>query len=635
MTPPRIIVVGGGLSGLSAAHTIYLNGGNVLLLDKNSFFGGNSTKATSGINGALTRTQVDEKIGDSVRQFYEDTLKSARDKARPDLIKVLTYQSAAAVEWLQDVFNLDLTLVSRLGGHSFPRTHRGHDAKFPGMAITYALMQRLEELVESDPERVQVIKKAKVVSINKEGNTVTGLKYEFGGETHSVDGVVILATGGYAADFTEDSLLKKHRPDTYDLASTNGTHATGDGHKMLIAIGANDIDMDKVQVHPTGLVDPKDPGSKWKFLAAEALRGEGGLLLNGKGERFSDELGHRDYVSGEMWKQKEAGNWPIRLVLNSKASNVLDFHTRHYSGRGLMKKMTGQELAKEIGCSDAKLSETFKDYNEIADGKKKDPYGKKYFHNLPFDLNDNFHVAVMEPVLHFTMGGMEINDKAEVLGPEHKPFQALYACGELAGGVHGANRLGGSSLLGCVVYGRVAGASASQYLFKKLTAGGATGASQRLGQVSLHIDPNTPGKVSIEWGSGGSGASTSVGNSTTDSQAQKSAAPVIDANKSQDAGKKKDTNDISNFKVPEKEYSLEEVAKHNKKDDLWIAVKGIVMDVTNWLDEHPGGPQALFSHMGKDASEEFEMLHDDEVIPKYAADICIGRVKGQKIRLEY
>ncbi len=83
------------------------------------FFGGNSTKATSGINGALTRTQVDEKIGDSVKQFYDDTIKSARDKARPDLIKVLTYKSAAAVEWLQDVFNLDLTLVSRLGYVAF------------------------------------------------------------------------------------------------------------------------------------------------------------------------------------------------------------------------------------------------------------------------------------------------------------------------------------------------------------------------------------------------------------------------------------------------------------------------------------------------------------------------------------
>ncbi|KAJ4646823.1 Osmotic growth protein [Exophiala dermatitidis] len=500
-------------------------------------------------------------------------------------------------------------------GHSFPRTHRGHDAKFPGMAITYALMQRLEELCESDPERVQVIKKAKVTSLNHEGNLVTGVTYEYGGEKHSVDGVVILATGGYAADFGPDSLLKKHRPDTFDLSSTNGTHATGDGHKMLMAIGANDIDMDKVQVHPTGLVDPKDPHSKWKFLAAEALRGEGGILLNSDGQRFCDDLGHRDYVSGKMWEERDKGKWPIRLVLNSKASNVLDFHTRHYSGRGLMKKMTGRELAKEIGCGEEALDRQFKEYNAIAEGKKKDPWGKKYFHNMPFDINDTFHVAVMEPVLHFTMGGMEINDKAQVLNKEHKPFEALWACGELAGGVHGANRLGGSSLLGCVVYGRVAGASASQYLFQKLTAGGATGAAQRLGQISLHIDPNSPGKISVEWGSGSSGATGSSGGSggsagteTTAKQAQKTAAPVMDGNKSQDPGKKKEHNDISSFKVPEKEFSLEEIAKHNKKDDLWIAVKGVVMDVTNWLDEHPGGPQALFSHMGRDATEG-KLLH--------------------------
>ena len=130
-------------------------------------------------------------------------------------------------------------------------------------------MQRLEELVENDPERIQIIKKARVTKINKEGNKITGVTYEFGGEESSIDGVVVLATGGYAADFGESSLLKKHRPDTFGLASTNGTHATGDGLKMLMDIGGNGIDLDKVQVHPTGLVDPKDPGSKWKFLAAE------------------------------------------------------------------------------------------------------------------------------------------------------------------------------------------------------------------------------------------------------------------------------------------------------------------------------------------------------------------------------
>ncbi|KAL7267500.1 Osmotic growth protein [Rhizina undulata] len=621
---PRVIVVGGGLSGLSAAHTLYIAGANVLVLDKQGFFGGNSTKATSGINGALTRTQVDAGIQDSVKQFYDDTLKSARDKARPDLIKVLTYKSAAAVEWLQDVFNLDLTLVSRLGGHSQPRTHRGHDAKFPGMAITYALMQRLEDLAEAEPHRITIIKKARVTKLNKEGNTVTGLDYEFEGKTYTEKGPVILATGGYAADFSEDSMLKKYRPDVYGLATTNGTHATGDGQKMVMKIGGNGIDLDKVQVHPTGLVDPKDPDSKWKFLAAEALRGEGGLLLNANGDRFCDELGHRDYVSGEMFKNK----FPIRLVLNSKASKVLDFHTRHYSGRGLMKKMTGLELAKEIGCTPEHLQKVFQDYNDIAAGKKKDPYGKKFFHNGPLDINDDFHVALMQPVLHFTMGGVEIDDRSRVLNSEGKPFEGLYACGEIAGGVHGANRLGGSSLLGCVVYGRVAGDSASEYLFQQVLSGATStsSAAARLSQISLHIDPNTPGKVTVEWKTTGRSGEVPAAQTST-SAVHKDAAEGAEPAKAEKASKKA-------FSIPEKEFTLEEVAKHNKKDDVWVVVKGVVMDVTNFLEDHPGGVQAVLNFAGRDATEEFEMLHDDEVIPKYAPATVIGRIKGVTPKLD-
>lgn len=486
------------------------------------------------------------------------------------------------------------------------------------MAITYALMQRLEELAETEPERVQIIKKARVTSLNKEGNKVTGVQYEVNGETATAEGPVVLATGGYAADFGDTSLLKEHRPDTFGLATTNGSHATGDGQKMVMAIGGNGIDMDKVQVHPTGLVDPKDPGSKWKFLAAEALRGEGGLLLNADGDRFCDELGHRDYVSGMMWKEKDKGKFPIRLVLNSKASNTLDFHTRHYSGRGLMKKMSGKELAKEIGCTPDHLQKTFTTYNAIADGKQKDPWGKKFFHNLPLDINDTFHVSVMEPVLHFTMGGIEINDKAQVLNQSKQPFEGLYACGELAGGVHGANRLGGSSLLGCVVYGRVAGDSASNYLFQQALSGSA-GAAQRLGQISLHIDPSQPGKVSVEWANGATASTSSASQPTA---ATPSAEPA------------KASKPVKKFEIPEKEFTLEEVAKHNKKEDLWVVVKGVVMDLSNWLDEHPGGPQAIMNFMGRDATEEFEMLHDDEVIPKYAPEQVIGRVKGQEVTLE-
>jgi flavocytochrome c len=433
-------------------------------------------------------------------------------------------------------------------------------------------MERFEQLSESQPERAQLIKKARVTRINKEGNRAVGVVYELDGQEVTVDGPVILATGGYAADFTDNSLLKKHRPDVYDLATTNGQHATGDGQKMLMAIGANGVDMDKVQVHPTGLIDPKDPTSKWKFLAAEALRGEGGILINKHGRRFCDDLGHRDYVSGMMFKEKEKGNWPIRLVLNSKASNVLDFHTRHYSGRGLMKKMTGKELAAEIGCGEAALADSFADYNATGEGKKKDPWGKRFYPNMPLKVNDTFHVALMEPVLHFTMGGIEINDKAQVLNSTEKPFEGLFACGELAGGVHGANRLGGSSLLGCVVYGRVAGESAAKFHFQEALKGAGGAAASRLGQISLHIDPAQPGKFSVEWGAGG--ASTSGGAKAVQAATAAPAAPKADEPKG--------------FKVPDTEISLEEVAKHNKKEDLWIAVKGIVMDLTSWVNDHPG-----------------------------------------------
>lgn len=185
------------------------------------------------------------------------------------------------------------------------------------MVITYAQLERLEDLAESTPDRVKIVLKARVTRLITEEGVVTGVEYEKDGKKTSVKGPVILATGGYAADFSEDSLLKKYRPEYYNLSTTNGDHCTGDGHKMAFAIGANGIDMEKVQVHPTGLVDPKDPDAKVKFLAAEALRGVGGLLLDNEGQRFADELGHRDYVTGRIWD-----NGKVRLLLSPSSLGV-------------------------------------------------------------------------------------------------------------------------------------------------------------------------------------------------------------------------------------------------------------------------------------------------------------------------
>lgn len=169
---------------------------------------------------------------------------------------------------------------------------------------------------------------------------------------------------------------------------------------MAIAIGGKTINMEKVQVHPTGLVDPREPDAKVKFLAAEALRGVGGLLLQADGKRFCDELGHRDYVTGMMWKNK----FPIRLVLNTPAAKEIEWHCKHYVGRGLMKYFkNGEALAKEIGIPPAELQKTFDEYNQIAAGKVKDPWGKRFFHNVPITMDQDFHVAHMSPVLHYTM----------------------------------------------------------------------------------------------------------------------------------------------------------------------------------------------------------------------------------------
>jgi len=176
----QAIVVGGGLSGMSAANTVLENSGKVVLLDKSSFCGGNSTKATSGINGAGTVAQKSLNITDSIEIFTADTLKGGAK--RPEVAKVLCGNSGGDVNWLMEKFNLDLSLVSRMGGHSVPRCHRGKE-RFPGMTITYALIQMLEKVAESKKyDKARIITKARVVQLlmNKQGACV-GCMYEKGG----------------------------------------------------------------------------------------------------------------------------------------------------------------------------------------------------------------------------------------------------------------------------------------------------------------------------------------------------------------------------------------------------------------------------------------------------------------------
>merc|ERR1712224_788610 len=214
-----------------------------------------------------------------------------------------------------------------------------------GMTITYALIQMCENIAEKTG-RSKIVNKAEVFELICNGDAVVGCEYRTAGQVVKEFGPVVFASGGYGADFGSDSLLAKYRPDLLHLPTTNGEHCTGDAIKMGNAVGANSVDLEWVQVHPTGLVKPDDPDAKVKFLAAEALRGVGGLAFDANGKRFANELGRRDYVTGEMWKNKP----PFRLALNKAASDEIIWHCKHYTGRGVMKYYkTGEELAKDMG----------------------------------------------------------------------------------------------------------------------------------------------------------------------------------------------------------------------------------------------------------------------------------------------
>merc|ERR1712186_159245 len=402
----------------------------------------------------------------------------------PEVAKVLCYESGPGVDWLVDKFELDLSLIARLGGHSMPRTHRGKE-RFPGMTTTYALMQAFEKIAEVS-EKARIINKATVTKLLQANGGVVGCLWEKAGVETKEFGPVILCAGGFGADFGADSLLAKFRPDLLHLPTTNGEHCTGDALKMGEAIGAKTIDLEWVQVHPTGLVKPDDADAKIKFLAAEALRGVGGIVLDADGKRFANELGRRDYVTGEMWKNKP----PFRLCLNKAASDEIMWHCKHYTGRGVMKYYaSGADLAKDMGIPVQTLIDTHQGHFDAAKKQEKDPEGgpfpaypsgktwdqpsgktgsgKKFYHNIIDGSKvaaEPFYVAIITPVIHYCMGGLQTTVDGECI-KGGKALPGLYVAGEAAGGVHGNNRLGGNSLLDCVVFGRVAGRNCAKYMF--------------------------------------------------------------------------------------------------------------------------------------------------------------------------
>ncbi|KAM3164251.1 Fumarate reductase [Lachancea thermotolerans] len=458
-----VVIIGSGLAGLSTANQLVLKHKvPIVLLDKASSLGGNSIKASSGINGAFTSTQKKLAVEDSAAAFYQDTVSSAKSAGVPSLMSKLAKDSASAISWLQAEFGLKLDLLAQLGGHSAPRTHRSSGKLPPGFEIVQALSNSLKSLSESDPALVQIRLNSQVFDVEIIHNKVQAVKYyDSDGVSQRVDtNNVVFCSGGFG--FSK-KMLKKYAPELESLPTTNGAQTTGDGQELLENLGGQLIDMTQVQVHPTGFIDPNDRQKGWKFLAAEALRGLGGILVNPTtGRRFVNELSTRDLVTEAIQSQCPKDDNRAYLVMSEAVyqnyKNNIDF----YMFKKLVRKTTVGEFAEELPISAAELAAELRDYSSAQQDKFARVSRINAF-DTGADASTVVYVGEITPVVHFTMGGARINEFAEVLNKDGKPVaEGLYAAGEVSGGVHGANRLGGSSLLECVVFGRTAADSVAK-----------------------------------------------------------------------------------------------------------------------------------------------------------------------------
>eukprot|EP00958_Prasinococcus_capsulatus_P025421 scaffold4305_cov370-Prasinococcus_capsulatus_cf.AAC.1 len=552
------VIIGGGLAGLACALELLDAGARIALIDKQGVFGGNSAKASSGINGVDAVDAQNRPNEDSVESFLEDCINGGGLSGNGipggnHLLPTLARRSVDTLEWVRKRGKIALDLVGQLGGHSFPRTHRPKDG-LAGSEIVVALEKQLKPFKETG--QLTVMKNTKATSLMLEDGRVTGIRVENtkdpADNREVLSANVVLATGGYASDFADNSLLDQYRPDLRRFATTNGKFSTGDGHKMAASIGASMVDMEHVQVHPTGFIDPEDPTSSVKTLCAEILRGVGGIMLTRNGQRFVNELGTRDYVSGRMLEVDPEGA-DFVLLLSDEMAEEAAKHIGLYSSKGLMSHFDTLEDVAEFlsdggNVTAATLAATILGYNRDALGGG-DPFGKQVFNHVPIDATRGFWAGHVTPVIHYTMGGVAVDSVGRVVRDDGGVIGGLYAAGEIVGGLHGKNRLGGNALTEAAVFGRV--------VAEQIMAG--------LERRSRETPEPTKAAV----------------------------APTLRA------------------------VTLEELSTHGSPDDCWLAIDGQVYDFTHFLEDHPAGVEAILQFGGADGTDGFLAVHSLSLLDEF------------------
>lgn len=441
-----IVVIGAGGAGMTAAIQAVQDGAtDVVVLEKMPITGGNTTRSTGGLNACATKYQEAEGIEDSVDLFVEDTMKGGKELNNKELVTVMAENSAAAVDWVNEIGG-DLSVVGMFGGASVKRIHRPTDTSAVGPMLVKALNNKMAEL--NIPVLLETT--AKQILVNDEGAVCGVVAADKDGKEMTIDcTAVILATGGFGANA---EMVEEYKPDLAGFGTTNHAGATGDGITMAKELGAEFVDMEQIQTHPT--VNPET-----QTMYTEGVRGNGAILVNKEGKRFVNELETRDVVSAAILEQTDGQCYMVfdQAVRESLAA------IESYIKKGIVAEAdTPEALGEEIGVDGAALAETLKAYAGYQAAGKDDEFGRESM-ELPLD-QPKYYAALCAPAIHHTMGGVKINTACEVLKADGSAIPGLFAAGEITGGVHGANRLGGNAVTDIVVFGRIAGTGAEAYV---------------------------------------------------------------------------------------------------------------------------------------------------------------------------
>ena len=442
-----IVIIGSGGAGLSSAITATEKGAKVIVLEKMAYFGGNSNRSEGEMNAAGTKQQKAHGITDDTpERFAADTIRGGHGLNDPALVKALTENAASAEEWLLDLGAHFCHRMGRGGGQTRARGHGPCDGSPVGIEIMRVLGER------ADKDHIDMRLNNRVTKILMKNGKVSGVQVKTpkGMETINAK-AVILATGGFGANH---KMVEKYRPELKGFSTTNHPGATGDGIILAQQVGAGLTDIEQIQIHPTVI---KKNGA----LISESMRARGGFLLNKNGKRFTNELLTRDVVFANELKQP--GGIAYLVIDNSIYSK--NKMAQNYTAEKLMTKCdTIADVAKLIGVDEKVVQASFDQYHKAFDNKKDDLFGRPEM-LIRMDQAPYF-VAEVTPGIHHTMGGVKIDPQAEVLTPEKKPIPGLFAAGEVTGGVHGGNRIGGNAVADIITFGCISANSALKYIGK-------------------------------------------------------------------------------------------------------------------------------------------------------------------------